>query len=121
MKPEDSYLRVRRSILIRARRDIVWEEFATITRMRLWWGAVMASAEAGRPNGMILRTYEPRSGGKVVMEVSMEGGPAQFGGPIVVFEVAREVTIENDWIPNRGWQKPTFITLRLSDAPGGTL
>jgi uncharacterized protein YndB with AHSA1/START domain len=55
------------------------------------------------------------------MEVSIDGEPARYGGPIVVFDPPRELTFENDWIPNRGWLQPTFITLRLSPQLGGTL
>jgi hypothetical protein len=34
---------------------------------------------------------------------------------------AMELTFENDWIPNRGWAMPTFMTLRLSAGLDGTL
>jgi len=31
------------------------------------------------------------------------------------------LTFENDWIPNRGWASPTFVTLRLTAGLDGTL
>jgi hypothetical protein len=54
-------------------------------------------------------------------EVEMSGEQARFGGPIIGFVPNQQLTVENDWIPNRGWQKPTYITIRLSAALGGTL
>jgi len=33
----------------------------------------------------------------------------------------KELTFENNWIPNRGWAAPTFVTIRLSPALAGTL
>ena len=114
-------LSVRRSIHIAASPARVWEEFADYPRMNRWWGVLVGSPEGGRPNGMRLNVYEPRMGGRVEMEVEMDGTPARFGGPIVVFAPVRELTIENDWIPSRGWKAPTYLTLRLQQALGGTL
>jgi aspartyl-tRNA synthetase len=34
-------------------------------------------------------TYEPRKGGRIEMEVSIDGAAARYGGPIVVFEPER--------------------------------
>jgi uncharacterized protein YndB with AHSA1/START domain len=121
MNPDDSVLRVRRSIHIDAARSRVWDEFSSFERMNLWWGIVLGVPDAGKPQGMRLVVYEPRKGGRAEMEVMMDGKPARFGGPIVSFIPQSELTIENDWIPNQGWKRPTYFTLRLSDALGGTL
>jgi uncharacterized protein YndB with AHSA1/START domain len=66
-------------------------------------------------------TYEPRVGGRIEMEVNLDGAPARYGGPIVVFEPTRELTFDNDWIPNAGWRHPTRLTIRLTPALDGTV
>ena len=110
MGVEIGKLAVRRSILIKATPERVWQEFETFERMKAWFGT-----------GHRLLTYEPRVGGEVLLEVDIEGEAKQFGGRITVFESARELTWEDDWIPNQGWAEPTFITLRLTGAAGGTV
>ncbi|HEY8697774.1 MAG TPA: SRPBCC domain-containing protein [Rhizomicrobium sp.] len=120
MKPEDSVLKVRRSILIQAQPERVWQEFASKPRMDAWWGAVTDNPAAGTPNGQWLDEYEPRLGGAILMAVDWNGERVRYGGTIRIFEAARELTFDNDWIPNRGWAKPTFITLRLSAVLSGT-
>jgi uncharacterized protein YndB with AHSA1/START domain len=119
--PDNSTLKVRRSILVAATPQRVWQEFTTQPRMERWWGAIISEPVAGSPAGQRLVTYEPRLGGKVVMEVSMNGSPVRYGGAIRVFETAREFGFENDWIPNQGWKAPTHITVRLTPAMNGTL
>jgi uncharacterized protein YndB with AHSA1/START domain len=114
-------LTVRRSVHIPASPQRVWKEFAGFEPMKRWWGVIVGTATAGKPNGQRLVEYEPRLGGRVEMEVVLDGKPLRYGGPIVVFRPLRQLTIKNDWIPNAGWQKPTFITLRLSPALNGTL
>ena len=114
-------LHVRRSILISASPEEVWEHFSSLDRMGHWWGRVIGSTKAGTSQGMHLRRYEPRVGGRVETHVSLDGERASFGGPIVTFVPNRELTIENDWIPNRGWQSPTYFTIKLSPMLGGTL
>ena len=117
----ESILVVRRSIHIKAAPERVWEEFTSFERMDAWWGVLLGTPTAGRSLGQRLVAYEPRAGGRVEMEVLLGGEPARYGGPIVAFEPARELTFENDWIPNRGWLQPTFLTIRLTPALGGTL
>jgi len=117
----ESILVVRRSIHIKAPPERVWREFETFERMNGWWGALIGPPEGGKPNGQKLVTYEPRKGGHVEMEVSLDGEAARYGGTIIVFDAPRELTFENDWIPNRGWLQPTFITIRLAAQLGGTL
>jgi uncharacterized protein YndB with AHSA1/START domain len=89
--------------------------------MERWWGAMRDPPKIGAPNGMKLVTYEPQAGGMVLMEIIDDGTPYRFGGRITVFDAPREFTFENDWIPNQGWQAPTYITLRLTPALGGTM
>lgn len=120
-EPEDSPLRVRRSILIQAAPARVWREFETHERMDGWWGRVTGSPEAGTSQGQWLDAYEPREGGAIRMSVNWDGARVSYGGTIKRFEPGRELTFENDWIPNRGWKVPTYVTLRLTPALGGTL
>lgn len=104
-------LAVRRSILVNATPERVWEEFGSLERMRLWFGT-----------GHTLLTYEPRVGGMVELFVMHEGRERHFGGRITVFEPRRELTFENQWIPNdEGWDAPSLLTIRLTSALGGTI
>ena len=121
LAPEDSPLRVRRSILIHAAPDRVWQEFTAPDRMRAWWGKRAGTPEAGTSVGQWLDVYEPQEGGKSRMAVMWDGERASYGGTIKVFARNRELTFENDWMPNRGWARPTHVTLRLTAALNGTL
>lgn len=105
-----SVLRVRRSILIAAPVERVWREFATQERLAAWWGL-----------GHALDKFEPKQGGRIEMSIDRDGERASFGGEIKVFAHLRELTFADDWIPNRGWAAPTWITLRLISALKGTL
>ena len=117
----DSILVVRRSIHIQAPPERVWREFETFERMNGWWGIIIGRLEAGTPSGQRLLTFEPRVGGRIEMEVDIDGAAARYGGAITVFDAPRELTFENDWIPNQGWLQPTYITIRLTPTPDGTL
>ena len=119
--PDSSILKVRRSIHIAVPPPRVWQEFGSKARMDLWWGKVVGKAEGGQPNGQHLKAYEPRLGGPIEMEVDMDGSPGRYGGAIEAFGASRELTFQNDWIPNTGWKAPTYITLRLTPALNGTL
>ena len=103
-------LAVRRSILINAAPERVWQEFESFERLREWFG-----------RGHRLLGYEPKTGGDVLLEVDLKEGPKRYGGKVLVFEAPHELTFENDWIPNDGWESPTLITFRLRLALGGTL
>ncbi|MBM3945945.1 MAG: SRPBCC domain-containing protein [SAR202 cluster bacterium] len=103
-------LAVRRSILLDASPERIWQEFTTLERLRRWFGT-----------GHTLLRYEPRVGGQVELQVDINGAMMHFGGRVVVFEPSRELTFEDDWIPNQGWAAPTYLTLRLTPRPGGTL
>lgn len=120
-KPEDSPLRVRRSILIAAPPERVWREFASRERMNEWWGKRTGTPEAATSRGQWLDAYEPREGGAIRMAVMWDGERVSYGGTIKIFVPSRELTFENDWIPNRGWKRPTYVTLRLTPALDGTL
>jgi uncharacterized protein YndB with AHSA1/START domain len=119
--PDHSILKVRRSILLSANPQRVWREFTSKEDMDRWWGAIISEPVAGTPAGQHLVIYEPNLGGRIVMEVSMDGEPARYGGVIDVFAAGREFGFENDWIPNRGWNAPTYMSIRLTPALDGTL
>ncbi len=119
--PDNSVLKVRRSVHIKAAQQRVWEEFASFERMDKWWGAKRGNPVANQPSGQWLVAYEPRVGGAIKMAVDMGGSRAHFGGTIEVFADGRELTFNNDWKPNQGWAAPTYMTLRLTSALDGTL
>jgi uncharacterized protein YndB with AHSA1/START domain len=119
-KPEESLLKVRRSIHVKAPPAAVWEKFTTQKRMDAWWGHKEGDPEAGTSKGQWLDVYEPRVGGRIRMSVQWDGARVAYGGAIKVFSGA-ELTFENDWIPNQGWKAPTHVTLRLTPALGGTI
>jgi uncharacterized protein YndB with AHSA1/START domain len=103
-------LAVRRSVWINAGPDRVWREFETLERMRAWFGT-----------GHRLVTYEPREGGWVELEIDAPAGhPTRFGGKVLVFEPPCELTFEDAWIPDIGWEAPMLLTLRLTPHLGGT-
>ena len=103
-------LAVRRSILIKATPERVWQEFETFERLREWFG-----------RGHRLLQYEPRAGGPMLLEVDIDGVVHRYGGRVTVFDPPAELTFEDDWIPNSGWEAPTLITIRLTPTLGGTL
>lgn len=103
-------LSVRRCIHISAPPERVWQEFETFERMTAWFGT-----------GHTLLQYEPELGGAVLLQIEPGGEAMQYGGKIVVFEPGREVTWDNDWIPNQGWKHPTKMTIRLKPLLDGTL
>jgi hypothetical protein len=78
--------------------------------MSAWWGT-----------GHRLVTYEPRVGGRIEMEVEVAGALERFGGTITVFDHARELTWEDNWIGELAWSSPIFSTLRLTPAADGTI
>lgn len=104
-------LAVRRSMLIKAPPERVWQEFENFEKMQLWFGT-----------GHTLVKYEPYVGGEVELYIIYEGRERHFGGRIIVFEPCCELTFEDQWIPNdEGWETPSLITIRLTAALGGTI
>lgn len=95
-------LHVRRSTFIQATPERVWREFSSFERLAAWFGL-----------GQKLETYEPRLGGQILLSIEADGGKRCFGGPIIVFDTARELTFSNNW-ESEGWPVPTLITLRLT-------
>jgi uncharacterized protein YndB with AHSA1/START domain len=102
MGTQISALHVRRSSLIRATTERVWQEFTSFERLAAWFG-----------RGHQLEVYEPGVGGQVRLSVEIDGAKRAFGGPILIFEPARELTFSNNW-ESEGWPVPTLITLRLT-------
>jgi len=110
MATEIGALAVRRSILIKAAPERVWQEFETFERMEAWFGT-----------GHKLVKYEPRVGGLVETDAGhWEGEALRFGGRVTVFDSPRELTFENDWF-GHGWAAPSLLTIRLTPALGGTV
>jgi uncharacterized protein YndB with AHSA1/START domain len=102
-----SPLHVRRSAFVSATPERVWQELGSFERLAAWFG-----------RGHRLEVYEPGLGGRVELSVEMGGAKRAFGGPILVFEPARELTFSNNW-ESDGWPVPTFITLRLAPLHDG--
>ena len=100
-------LHVRRSGLIRATPERVWEEFAGFDRLAAWFG-----------QGHTLEAYEPELGGEVRLSVDIDGEKRVFGGPVLVFEPARELSFVSNWEQD-AWPASTFITLRLTSLYDG--
>ena len=120
MESLNSPLVMRRSILIAATPERVWEEFTSIDRMRQWYAGKRATSEQE-----VLR-YEPRVGGWFELTCRWEHdgvpGACRLGGEITVFDYARELTLEShSFLPERSWRDPIKKTIRLSPAPGGTV
>jgi uncharacterized protein YndB with AHSA1/START domain len=97
-----SALHVRRSSFIQASAERVWQEFTSAERLSAWFG-----------RGHQLELYEPELGGQLRLSVQIDGAKRAFGGPILVFEPARELTFSNNW-ESEGWPVPTLVTLRLT-------
>lgn len=97
-----SSLCVRRSSLIHATPERVWEEFTSPGRFGAWFG-----------RGHRLDVYEPRPGGRIVLSVEVEEARRSFGGRILIFEPAQELSFSNNW-ESGGWPVPTIMTLRLT-------
>jgi len=95
-------LHVRRSSLVQATAERAWQEFTTFERLDAWFGL-----------GHRLEVYEPRLGGQVRLSVEIDGARRPFGGRVLVFEPARELTFSDNW-ESDGWPVPTLITLRLT-------
>ena len=116
-----SILVVRRSILIRANAERVWEEFSSFERMAAWWGAMIGTPEAGTANGQRLVRYEPGDGGHIEMEVSHRRRTDKVRREDPGVRTRPRAHVRKRLDTQQGWLKPTLITIRLTEALGGTL
>jgi len=105
-----SPLHVRRSVFIESTPERVWREFETFERIRAWLGL-----------GHTLHALEPRQGGSAEFSVDVDGVRHRFGGPILVFEPARELSIAINWDGEFAWPVPMLWTIRLEGLYEGTL
>jgi uncharacterized protein YndB with AHSA1/START domain len=104
-------MHVRRSAFLKATSERVWEEFASFERLREWFGI-----------GHTLHAYEPKLGADVELSVELDGRRQHYGGPITVFEPAREVTFACNWHDlSLAWIVPMMWTIRLTAAYDGTM
>ncbi|GAB5452902.1 MAG: hypothetical protein Hals2KO_32300 [Halioglobus sp.] len=109
MATQISTLHVLLSTFIHAPAVRVWDEFTSFQRFAAWFG-----------QGHSLETYEPELGGSVRLSVNVDGANRFFGGTILGFEAACELTFSNNW-ESSGWPVPTFITLQLTSLYDSTL
>jgi uncharacterized protein YndB with AHSA1/START domain len=106
-------LAVRRSAFVRAPAARVWREFETAERLRVWLG-----------RGHTLHAIEPRVGGLADFSVEIDGERRHFGGPVLVVERERELSLESRWA--EPWEAEysrlpaTYWTFRLTALYGGT-
>jgi uncharacterized protein YndB with AHSA1/START domain len=101
---------VRRAVQIDALPQHVWHEFQDMRRMTDWFG-----------QGHTLELYEPGLRGRVELSVDMPSGVQGFGGQIIAFEEAAELSFENNWFGDNAWDLPTIITIRLNHCYAGTM
>ncbi len=109
MGTEIGVLHVRRSCLVQATADRVWEEFTSFERLAAWFGT-----------GHQLDVYDPGVGGQIRLHVEIEGAKQAFGGTVLVYEPGRELSFSNNW-ESGGWPVPTTITFRLTSVYDGCL
>ena len=106
-------LAVRRSAFVRASVARVWREFETAERIRGWLD-----------RGHTLHAIELRVGGRAELSVEIDGKRRHFGGPVLVFERERELSLETRW--TEPWEAdfsrlpPTYWTFRLTPLYSGT-
>ena len=98
-------LAVRRVIVIAAPRERVWEEFTSPERMKRWFVC----------KRLVL---EPREGGRFETEGDHGGIHYVFGGKVVTYQPARELTVEWGWLPPR-WPEVTLLSFLLKSEDGG--
>jgi uncharacterized protein YndB with AHSA1/START domain len=110
----DGALLIRRSIVINATPQRVWQELETHERFAGWWGV-----DTDVLKTEVLR-WEPYVGGWFENRGTHSGAPINFKGQIVAVDPPHEITFE--WMaPERGWTEPTYITIRLTALADGTL
>lgn len=108
------HLFVRRSAFISATPERVWQEFETSDRIAAWLD-----------QGHVLESLQAGLGGQVEMSVEIDGSRRAFGGPIVVYEPAREMSIAMRWYepwgPAYATAVPSYWTFLLTPLYTGTL
>ena len=111
---EIGHLAVRRSAFIRATPERVWQEFETSERVAAWLN-----------QGHTLDAFHPGLGGQVDMSVEIDGDRRAFGGPILVYERTREMSLSTRWYepwgPAYATGVPSYWTFRLTPLYSGTL
>jgi len=105
-----SHLHVRRSAFIAASPERVWREFESYDSLCAWLNL-----------GHAIETFEPKAGGTVRMSVVIDGQTHEYGGAIIVWEPARELSFTSQWDGSFAWPQPTFWTIRLTALYDGTL
>ena len=100
---------VRRAIQIDASAHQVWHEFQDARKFGAWFGV-----------GHSLDLFEPVKGGRVELSIEDAGQIRGYGGQIIVFDEATELSFENNWFGNTPSKVPTFITFRLRSLYDGT-
>ncbi len=103
-------LHVRRSVLIHAHPQRVWQEFSSTERIRSWFGL-----------GHTLHELEPEVGGRSRFSVQMDGRERFFGGEVQHLEPMAEITLTSNWEDaDMAFAVPTLWTIRLTPIYGHT-
>ena len=102
-------LHVRRSILIEACPERVWQEFADAEKIKRWLN-----------QGHQIHELEPQVGGHIRLSVEIDGKQRFFGGEMLIYDPPNEWTFTAQWDPPE-WTVPTLWTFRLTALYGGTL
>ncbi len=92
-------LTVRRSVVIEAPAERVWQEFTSQERMQRWFHCQRL-------------VFEPWRGGRFETEGDHHEVHYVFGGKVLTYEPRRELTVEWGWVPPR-WPDATLLTFKL--------
>lgn len=98
-------LAVRRSIVIEASPERIWEEFTNAERMQRWFLC----------QRLVL---EPYVGGRFETEGDHGATHYVLGGKVLTYDPPRDLTVEWGWIPPR-WPDVTLLSFRLLPEDGG--
>ncbi len=104
-----SHLFVRRSAFIAATPSRVWKEFESMERLCGWLNL-----------GHHIEVFEPRLGGTVRMQVTIDGVVHHFGGTVLACEPEHELSFTSQWDGVFAWPQPTLWTIRLTAFYDGT-
>jgi uncharacterized protein YndB with AHSA1/START domain len=103
-------LHVRRSIMINASAERIWEEFESFERIKAWLG-----------DGQTIHEFDPQNGGNIDISVDIDGQARHFGGPVLICNRPRELSLESNWQAPHAWPVPTFWTFRLTPMYDSTM